>query len=138
MNPKLVSYTKALSDGKLPDHKIAHLAKVSIEDVAAARAELSGVPVAAPVVAPVAASEPAAEEVPAVEVAAVVEASVAAPDVAVSDAPPTVRVTANKSVTGPDRRPWFLGFRAVYSGDKAAWLWANHRDVVEVYPKAKV
>ena len=55
-----------------------------------------------------------------------------------SEAPATVRITANKSVTGPDRRPWFLGFRAVYSGDKAAWLWANHRDVAEVYPvKAK-
>lgn len=52
------------------------------------------------------------------------------------DAPSHVRVTANGSRTlpkGPAGRPLMVNFRGVYRGDVAAWLWANHRQLVEPF-----
>ena len=49
--------------------------------------------------------------------------------------PPTVRVTREEFIRhGPDGLPWHLRFRDVFNGERAAWLWINHRAVVEEYP----
>lgn len=53
-------------------------------------------------------------------------------------APSSVRVVRNAEIPrGPDGRRWTLGFRDVYSGEQARWLWEKHPALVEPYPPAK-
>jgi|GEM_PF-6661741 len=48
---------------------------------------------------------------------------------------PTVRLTGNQVVKGPDGRRLRLSFRDVYSGEMARWLQKHHADLCEAYPK---
>ena len=141
MNPKLKGYADAIRAGRLTDAQIARTAKATEAEVAAARVELSPVPVVAPVVDAVPVADvaawnvlPVAADSPSELLAAV--ADVVAP-AAADEAPATVRVTVTRDIAGPKGKHLHLGFRAVYGGEMAAWLWANHRALVEQYPPVK-
>jgi len=54
---------------------------------------------------------------------------------AAKPAPPScVRATGRKIMRGPNGRTMRVGLRDIYRNDLAAWLWENHRDLVEIYP----
>ena len=151
MIEKLLPYAEIIASGEVPDDRIAEMAGVSVEEVAAARSG-SNAP-AAPPAAPEAPAPPPAEP-PKVEKAKkgpkaekgpkAPEAPApppAAPQVAdapVVEAPPaSVRATATFRTTDAAGRYWHVGYRGVYTGAEAARLWTLHRDKVEVFPPAK-
>lgn len=56
-------------------------------------------------------------------------------DVPAGEAPSAVRIRKSFDTRGPDGRTAHFGFRGVYTGPMAAWLWENHRANVEAYSR---
>lgn len=154
MIEKLLPYAEIIASGEVPDDRIAEMAGVSVEEVAAARSGSN-----APAAPPAAPEAPETPETPPAEPPKVEKAKKgpkaekgpkapeapspppAAPQVADAsavDAPPAcVRATASFTTTQASGRTWYVGFRGVYTGAEAARLWTLHRDKVEVFPPAK-
>lgn len=52
---------------------------------------------------------------------------------AAEGAPATVRAVRKANIRDAAGRSWRIGRRDIYSGEKAAFLWQHHRELVEVY-----
>lgn len=151
MIEKLLPYAEIIASGEVPDDRIAEMAGVSVEDVAAVR---SGADKFAPPPAAPEAPAPPTEEPPKVEKAKKGPRAEKGPKASEPPAPPpasppvalappaeappaSVRATKTFRTTDAAGRYWLVGFRGVYTGAEAARLWALHRDKVEVFPPAK-
>lgn len=104
--------------GNMPDEKVAEIAGVKAETVAGWRRKLEIPAFGGGEQSPAADPEPDPKAAP------------QKPE----PAPSSVRVTRSAIVRTADNRTWRLGFRDVYSGERAAFLWERHRDLVEPYP----
>jgi len=121
--------------GTLSDEKVAEMADVSVEDVAAFR-EGDATEDAGDEPEPLAEPAPADKPKPKVPKRARSRAK-AKREPAKPTGPtlgPTVRVTQKKVCTGPNGRTLRLSRRDVYSGEMAAWLKKHHADILEPYP----
>lgn len=110
--------------GNMPDEKVAEIAGVKAETVAGWRRKLE-------IPAFRGGEEPAAPAE--VQGPAAIDGTAEVQGSAV-EAPSSVRVTRSAIVRTADNRTWRLGFRDVYSGEQAAFLWERHRDLVEPFP----
>lgn len=149
---KLQPFLDIIASGEVPFVKIAELAGVEVEDVQAFVLALEPDPVEPPI-------EPPTDSEPAPSVVATSGPSPAGPTVATAEptkpdapepparpaasevdhddeppAPETVRCRRKARVLGPDGKPWRIGTRDVYSGERARFLWRWHRELVEPYP----
>lgn len=117
--------------GKVPDAKLAEMAGVTPEEVAAAREEARATEPEAPKVE--APPKPEAPKVEAKPEAPPKPENKVEPEPKSEPAPRLVRVLRGAQVRGPDGRTWRLSFADVYKDERAAWLWEHHRALVEPY-----
>lgn len=110
--------------GNMPDKQVAELADVRPETVSGWRRKLE-------IPAFGGGEEPAA---PAFEIVAGIRSEPEKAGPAERATPSSVRVLRSAIVRTADNRTWRLGFRDVYSGERAAFLWERHRDLVEPFP----
>ncbi len=115
-----------LDDAAFTDEDLAELAKVTVEEIKAARAKKAAV---------VAALEPPPAKRTRAKPAEAAPAPSPEPEPVEVEAPASVRVTVGeKLIAIPGQRaPRRVAFRDVYGGDFARFLWTHHRAIVEPY-----
>lgn len=124
----LAAYSDMLADPDVPSAKIAELAGVDVSEVDAAR----GGPIGPErEYSDDLSSSPGRDASPVDESPA--EMSHAPPPPPV---PASVRAKATRRILGPDARTLLVKRLDVFSGQRAAWLWTRHRDLVEPFPPA--
>lgn len=125
---KLESFLDIISSGEVPHRKIAELADVTIEDV---DAFVAGLDIKAatprPEGQPEAASPPVALPSPAAE-------EVVSPSIEHGEAPSVVRALRKARITDENGRPLHVRTRDVFTGQRAAHIWARYPGLVEPYP----
>lgn len=129
---KLESFLDIIASGEVPHTKIAELADVAVEDVAAFAASMKSKAESTP--GPEAQAE--VQDLPA-DAPPSVEPGVAVEDVAASsersEAPPVVRALRKAHITDENGRPLHVRTRDVFTGARAAHIWARYPGLVEPY-----
>lgn len=116
----LAAYADMLADPDVPSEKIAELAGVDVAEVFAARGAT-----AQPGPAPE--PEPEPKVPPKGKKPAKAEPKAAPPP-----APASVRARKRAMIIGPNGRTLQVKRFDVFNGERAAWMWAHHPDLVEL------